>query len=64
MLRVPTSIFVIAGLAAIGLMLVGGLGIKSGHADAGCGGCIWLAVGAAILIVDVLALVIYQSHGW
>jgi hypothetical protein len=62
---VPTSIFVIAGLAAIGLMVVGGLGIKSGHRDAGCGGCIWFAVGAAILIVDVLALVIYQSsQGW
>ena len=60
-----TSIFVIAGVAAVGLMLVGALGIKSGHADAGCGGCIWFAVGAAILIVDVLALVIYQSsHAW
>ena len=59
-----TAIFVIAGLAAVGLMLVGGLGIKSGHSDAGCGGCVWFAAGAAVLIVDVLALVIYQSsHG-
>ena len=59
-----TVICVIAGLTGVGLMLVGGIGIRSGHADAGCGGCIWFVVGAAILVVDVLGTYRLWHHGW
>jgi hypothetical protein len=59
MSRVLTAICVIAGLTGVGLMLVGASGIRSGHADAGCGGCIWLVVGVTLLVVDVVVLVTY-----
>jgi hypothetical protein len=53
---VLTAICVIAGLTGVGLIVVGGTGIRSGHADAGCGGCIWCVVGLAILVADLLVV--------